>query len=276
MSVFNFHTSPAKVLGSGISFKPQHLSDLVHYRDGDLWLEVHTENYCGIGGPRKRALAQVADRFPVSLHGVGASLGGADDVSTAHLQAVAKLVSEVQPALISEHLAWSAANNRYFADLLPVRRSHQALKLLSDNIMRYQDAVKQPILIENPTHYVPLLHELSEPEFLCELAHSSGCGLLLDMTNLFLSEQNCGISAQKYLQMIPAHLVGEIHIAGYSFDTTGMGIDSHDGSITAPVVELLQQAISLFGRRPVLLEWDAKIPDLTTLLLEREQVRELL
>ncbi len=208
MAPQNQNLVPAPVDGVGLSFKAD-FYDAVMKCEENLWFEIHTENYCSVGGPRKRMLKEVAERFPFSFHGVGGSLGSKCGLQTEHLRKVSQLVSELKPALVSEHVAWSIYEHEYLADLLPVKRSQMALEILVDNIEAYQEAVGCAILMENPTHYVPLEHEQSEPDFLDDMASRSGCGLLIDVTNLYFSEVNCGINDVEFIKKIPAGNVGE-------------------------------------------------------------------
>lgn len=267
--------SAPPVEGVGLSFKPDFYEAISELDDSDLWFEVHTENYCAVGGPRKHMLTKIAERFPISLHGVGGSLGNHSHDLAHHLTLVSDLVKHINPALVSEHVAWSVHEQEYFADLLPVRRTEAAIKTLVDNIDRYQTAIGRQILIENPTHYIDLSHEFAEPDFLAEVAKRSGCGLLVDITNLYLSEINCSVSASQFIEKIPAHLVGEIHVAGFEHDPGLQGrlIDSHSQPVPLCVKQLLSKTYEKWGRKPTLLERDANLPAFSHLLNESEQLR---
>ncbi len=268
---------PPRVDGVGLSFKPSFHQAVSELNEPNLWFEVHTENYCAVGGPRRHMLSQLAERFPISLHGVGGSLGNKSHDLGYHLKLVKALVQEINPVLISEHVAWSVRNHEYFADLLPVRRTHEAMNILIDNIDCYQNAVGRPILVENPTHYVELSHDVAEPEFLLEVAKRSGCGLLIDITNLHLSDVNCGISATDFIEQIPPHVVGEIHVAGFDEDPSlhGRLIDSHSQPIPDSVTNLLRNAYEAWGAKPTLIERDANLPEFSELLLEYKQLRAI-
>jgi len=275
MSFQNSNSVHPPVEGVGLSFKPDFFEAINDLSTPDIWFEVHTENYCAVGGPRKQLLTQLSERFPVSFHGVGGSLGNQSHDLTHHLTLVGNLVKQVNPALVSEHVAWSVREQEYFADLLPIRRTEAAITTLVDNIDRYQSAIGRPILIENPTHYVDLSHDVAEPEFLEEVAKRSGCGLLLDITNLYLSEVNCGVGASQFIDQIPAHLVGEIHVAGFERDPGLQGrlIDSHSQPVPSCVKELLGEAYKKWGSKPTLLERDANLPAFSDLLRESEQLQ---
>ena len=284
MADFHADSLPPELLTTGISLKLQHYPEVISpevltAEPAGLWFEAHTENFCAIGGARLAALQQVAERYPISLHGVGASLAGPESLNPQHLQWVRALVRQVKPALISEHAVWSVFDQAYFADLLPMPRSELALQQLSSKVQQYQDSVARPILLENPTHYLRLKHQMPEPAFMTELCRRTGCGLLLDITNLYLSQNNCAEDARHYLDQIPAHLVGELHIAGYSADPIegeSLLIDSHDQPPNQGILQLLDYALQRFGARPVLLEWDDQIPALPELLRQRARVAKVL
>lgn len=278
MADFNAQVITSTLPGCGISLKMPHYPAVLEVMDEALWFEVHTENYCGIGGTKIAALRDVAERYPISFHGVGASLGGPSPLCQTHLSQVKRLVKQFNPALVSEHAVWSRLEQSYFADLLPLPRNRQIFRNLASGIQQYQECIQRPILIENPTHYLSMQHEMSEPDWLIELCRSTGCGVLLDITNLLLSEVNCGINARAYIDAMPASLIGELHIAGYSVDPIeghALLIDSHDHAPQPEVLQLLAYALRRFGTRPVLLEWDDKIPTLTELLIQRRKIAAL-
>jgi uncharacterized protein (UPF0276 family) len=272
------------VLGAGIGLKPQHYDDVlalpaVSGAELKPWFEVHTENYFVAGGPRLDYLTHIRERHAVSFHGVGASLGGEHRPEPRHLKQVKALVDRFEPALVSEHAVWSSHKNNYFAELLPMPKTHQALAQLIQNVDAYQSAIGRQICIENPTNYLPFKSELDEPEFLVEAAQKSGCQLLLDVNNLYLSSKNCGLNAYAYVEKIPPDLVGEIHIAGFDVDPNVGGsllIDSHAADVAEPVWSLLQFALTRFGQTPVLLERDDNIPEFRQLWAERSRANGLL
>lgn len=248
---------------AGVGFKPQHADDLLAATAGPGWLEVHPENYMVDGGPRHAVLAAAAERLPLSFHAVATSLGGAAPPDAAHLKALAALVDRYQPAQVSEHVAWSAHDGTYFADLLPLPRARAVLDRLVENIDRVQTALGRRILIENPSHYLNMpAPEMSEPAFLAEAARRSGCGLLLDVNNIFVSAHNVGIDAAAYIDAIAPELVGEIHLAGHTRDAAdpGLLIDSHGAPVADVVWDLYRRALDRIGPRPTLIEWDTDVP----------------
>ncbi|WP_290702090.1 DUF692 domain-containing protein [Amphritea sp.] len=265
-------------LGAGLGLKAEHLDDILAMpveetgAGNRLWFEVHTENYFVAGGPRLNYLRSIRENYDLSFHGVGGSLGYDHQSMPEHIKQVKALINEFQPTLISEHAVWSRSGGAYFADLMPLPRTQDALQSLVEGIDRYQTGIGRRILIENPSNYLDFTSEMDEPQFLVEAARRSGCGLLIDINNLYISSKNTGIDAEKYLAQIPADLVGEIHIAGHDPDPElgqTLLIDSHAADIDVPVWALLKHALSLFGHRPVLVERDANIPPFSELMNER-------
>src|SRR3982751_3210682 len=218
---------------AGIGFKPQHFGEALASPAVGLWFEVHAENYMVEGGPRLAMLEQLRRDRPISLHGVGLSLGSASEPDPDHIMALKSLADRFEPTMVSEHLAWSRLDGRSFPDLLPLPRTNETLACLSANIGRVQDALGREILIENPTHYLPLdQHRWSETSFLRELARRSGCKLLIDINNVAVGAHNLGYGAAEWLGAIPAKLIGEIHLAGHTVDGEGtLLIDSHDSPV---------------------------------------------
>jgi uncharacterized protein (UPF0276 family) len=228
------------------------------------WFEIHPENYMVEGGPRLAVLEAVRRDYPLSLHGVGLSLGGAERLDRDHLAALCALADRFLPGLVSEHIAWSAQGGVWFADLLPPSLSRAGLGLLCDNIDEAQEALGRPLLIENPASYLTLPdREMDEVDFVVAAARRTGCGLLLDVNNVHVSAVNIGIDAEAYVDALPAELIGEIHLAGFSVDTASAGrllIDSHSAAVDADVWELYERLIARIGARPTLVEWDNDIP----------------
>ena len=263
---------------AGLGFKPQHFSEALASPAVGLWFEVHAENYMVDGGPRLAMLEQLRRERPLSLHGVGLSLGSASEPDPEHLAALKRLVDRFEPELVSEHLAWSRLDGRSFPDLLPALRTHESLKHLSANIGRVQDALGREILIENPTHYLPLQHhQWSETSFLRELARRSGCKLLIDVNNVAVGANNIGFDAAGWLSEIPANLVGEVHLAGHSLDADGrLLIDSHDAPVGEHVWSLFERFISQIGPRPALIERDGNVPPFSALMTERGRAQTIL
>ncbi len=267
-------------LTAGLGFKTQHLDEVLTLRDPGLWFEVHAENYMVDGGPRLAALTAVRNRHPVSVHAVGLSLGSAEAPSPGYLDALAKLVERVEPVAVSDHLAWQKWNGIHHADFLPFPRTEAALDLISDNIDRAQERLRRPILVENPSLYIDLPgHEMSEAAFLTELATRTGCGLLLDVNNLFISASNLGFSAQAALDAVPGHLVGEVHLAGHAADpdpNSGLLIDTHGAPVAEAVWALYARLVARIGPRPTLIERDDNIPSLVALMAERARAGDIL
>ena len=263
---------------AGVGFKAEHFAEALAAPAADLWFEVHAETYMVAGGPRLAMLEAVRRERPLSLHGVGMSLAGAADPDPDHVAALKRLVERFEPALVSEHLAWSRLDGRCFPDLLPVPRTNEVLARLAANIGRVQDALGRQILIENPTHYLALRdHQWSETSFLCELARRSGCRLLIDVNNVAVGAHNLGYDPAAWLEAIPAKLVGEIHLAGHTLDGEGtLLIDSHDALISEDVWALYQNFVARIGATPTLIERDGNIPPFAELMAERERAQGLL
>ena len=264
----------------GLGFKPQHFEDAANCPAVGHWYEVHPENYMVPGGPRLAMLATLRDRYPLSLHGVGLSLAGDAPPSADHLGRLKALVDRFDPFVVSEHLAWSVSDGSYFPDLLPFPRTRQALARVADNIDRTQNALGRTILIENPSLYLRLDgHELSETDFLAELTWSTGCGLLVDVNNVYVSARNMGFDAEAWLDAIPGEAVGEIHLAGHVADAR-MGerllIDTHGAEIAEPVWRLYERFVSRIGPRPTLIERDENIPSFKALMQERTRAAHVL
>ncbi|GAA4757334.1 DUF692 domain-containing protein [Sphingomonas daechungensis] len=263
---------------AGLGFKPQHFSEALASPAVGLWFEVHAENYMVEGGPRLAMLEQLRRDRRISLHGVGMSLGSPSAPDPNHLDALKSLVDRFEPALVSEHLAWSRFDGRSFPDLLPLPRTNETLACLSANIGRVQDALGREILIENPTHYLPLnQHRWSETSFLRELARRSGCKLLVDINNVAVGANNIGFDPAAWLLDIPAKLIGEIHLAGHSLDAEGaLLIDSHDQPISEDVWALYEGLIARTGPRPTLIERDGNVPAFAELIHERDRAQAIL
>ena len=244
------------------------------------WVEAHAENYFEPGGVRRRMLLSIAERYPVSLHGVALSLGSAEGLDAEHLDRLADLAAEVWPALISEHLAWSRANGVYYNDLLPLPLTLETLDVVSANVERTQRRLGRTILVENPSGYVALEGStISEAVFLARLAARTGCGLLLDINNLFISAMNLGTDIGAWLDEIPAAAVGEIHLAGHAVEADGSGslfIDTHGTPVAEPVWTLYAEVIRRLGPRPTLIERDSELPPLEVILAEVERAQAVL
>ena len=263
----------------GLGLKPDFYDQALAYSGGDIWYEIHPENYMVEGGPRLNWLEAFCNKFAVSFHGVGASLGGLDPFEPYHLASLKSLIDRFNPAQVSEHATWSSYEGQYFADLLPLPRTKAVQDHMVERIDGFQNAIGRRILIENPTNYMAAHFELDEPEFLVEIVKRAGCGLLVDVNNIYISSVNVGVNAQRYLDAIPSELVGEIHIAGFDPDPTHgqkLLIDTHSAPVADPVWGLLDYALTRFGPKPVLLERDGNIPAFEVLMAEHSRARQAL
>src|SRR6266404_13735 len=259
---------PAWPIGglAGTSFKHEHLVAIRAEHKGRGFFEVHAENYMGAGGPPHRALETLRRDHPISLHGVCMSIGGERPLDRAHLARFQHLVERYEPPLVSEHLAWSTHETTYFNDLLPLPYTEATLDTVCDHIDQVQEAIRRPMLLENPSTYVTFREStMSETDFVGAVAHRTGCGLLLDVNNVFVSATNHGFSALQYLSDFPLSRVGEIHLAGHAEQADDEGdlllIDSHDGPVADAVWKLFEIVIERCGPVPTLIEWDSRIPD---------------
>jgi uncharacterized protein len=265
----------ASSLGAGIGLRSPHVDEIAATRPAISWLEAHPENYMG-GGPAVRTLEQIRRDYPLSLHGVGLSLGSADGPDRRHLARLRSLVDRLQPALVSEHLAWSVAGGAYLNHLLPLPYTDETLDVLCHHVDRVQAELGRRILVENPSLYLRFEHSpIPEPAFLAELARRTGCGLLCDVNNIYVTAHNLGWDAAAYLESLPAEAVGEIHLAGHARnDADGrlILIDDHGSRVPGAVWSLYDQALARLGPVPTLVEWDTDIPALDVLLGEAREV----
>ena len=263
---------------AGVGFKADHFEDALASPAAGLWFEVHAENYMLPGGPRLAMLEQLRAARPLSLHGVGLSLAGCEDPDPEHLAALKRLVDRFEPFLVSEHLAWSRIGEQCFPDLLPFPRTGESLSRLTVNIDIVQQTLGRQILIENPSHYMPLDgHCWFEVDFLAELAHRTGCGLLIDVNSVVVSAHNIGFDAQAWLASVPAQAVGEIHLAGSTPDEAiDLLIDSHGAPVSEDVWSLYAGFVGRIGPRPTLIERDANLPPFAELMAERNRAAAVL
>jgi len=263
---------------TGIGLRTPHYRELLAREACTGWLEAHTENYFGDGGYDLHVLERLRERYPISLHGVGLGLGSVHGFSQEHLDRVAALVGRIEPALVSEHLCWGAVAGRSLNDLLPLPLTNEALALMCTRVQRMQDALRRPILVENISTYLRFAREEhGEAAFLNELAARTGCGLLVDVNNLYVNQCNHGVDAAAILDAIDPRHVGEIHLAGHVATDLAV-IDHHGDRVAPPVWELYQRALRRFGDVPTLIEWDTDVPALDVLLDEAaraEACREL-
>jgi hypothetical protein len=267
-------------LTAGLGLKPQYYDAALACRAEGLWFEVHPENYMVAGGPRLAWLEAIRGSHALSLHGVALSLAADAEPDPVHLARLAGLVRRFDPALVSEHLAWSTWRGAYYPDLLPFPRANETLARVAGNISRTQDALQRRIAIENPSHYLRIDgHTWDEIDFLGELARRTGCGLLLDVNNVYVSARNLGFQAEAYIDAFPGERVVEIHLAGHTQDPAlgdGLLIDSHDAAVAPEVWSLFERLIRRIGPRPTLIERDGSLPKFTTLLAERQRAEAML
>jgi uncharacterized protein len=274
---------PALAIGglAGTSFKQAHLAAILADRAQRGFFEVYAENYMGAGGPPHRALEAIRRDHPLSLHGVCMSIGGERPLDQTHLKRFKDLVERYEPALVSEHLAWSTHENTYFNDLLPLPYTAATLGRVCDHIDEVQEAIRRPLLLENPSTYVAFREStMSETDFIHAIVRRTGCGLLLDINNVFVSATNHGFSAREYLAGFPLSHVGEIHLAGHAEQADDEGypllIDSHDGPVADAVWKLYEIVIAQCGPIPTLVEWDSQIPDWAILKAEAAAAQTIL
>ncbi len=268
------------VVSAGLSLKAQHYCEALACRAEGLWFEVHPENYMVAGGPRLRWLEAIRSRHPLSLHGVGLSLAADADPDAQHLARLSSLVGRFEPIFVSEHLAWSTWRGAYRPDLLPFPYTHESLRRVVANVQQTQEALRRRILIENPAHYLTITgHDYDEVDFLTELSRRTGCGLLLDVNNVFVGATNLGCDAAQYVDKFPAAAIAEIHLAGHRADAVhgdALLIDSHDAPIDARVWRLYERLVARIGPKPTLIERDEKLPAFADLMEERNRAHALL
>jgi uncharacterized protein len=256
---------------AGIGLRSPHVAEVLATRPAVPWLEVHPENYLG-GGPAVRALEAIRRNYPLSFHAVGLSVGSADGVDRRHLARIKTLVDRVQPAMVSEHLAWSQVGGAYLNHLLPLPYTEESLAAVCRNVDAVQSTLGRRVLIENPSGYLRFAAStIPEPDFLAALACRTGCGLLCDVNNIHVTAENLGLNARAYLAAIPAGAVEEIHVAGHSVNEVAgraILIDDHGSPVGHAVWALYEEALRRFGPRPTLVEWDTAIPPLEALMAE--------
>ena len=275
-------TAPRRLpLAAGIGFKAQHFAGLMEAPGPVAWLEVHAENYMGAGGRPLAQLRALSERFPVSVHGVGLSIGGARPLDADHLGRLRHLCDWLHPASFSEHLAWSTHDTGFLNDLLPLPYTGATLARVCDHIDQVQEILGRRMLLENPSTYLAFAEsEMEEVAFLSEIARRTGCGLLLDVNNVFVSATNQGWDARAYIDAFPLDAVGEIHLGGHDEDADDRGrpllIDSHGRAVVDPVWTLYAHTIARGGPRPTLIEWDTDVPPLPELIAEAARADAIL
>ena len=265
---------------AGIGLRFQHHQPVLDTRPDVAWMEVHTENYMGGGTPLKY-LDAIRRDTPISLHGVGLSLGSAEGVDPAHLERIRRVAERVEPGLMSEHIAWNLVGGTYLADLLPLPMTEEALDVVCRHVEQTQSYLKRRILVENPSTYVAFGNSIiPEWEFMATVAARTGCGILCDVNNICVSAHNHGWDASGYLAALPPEAVGEIHLAGHSIrtfaDGSSLRIDDHGSKVSEEVWTLYRQAVARFGAVPTLIEWDNEIPPLDVLLDEAQHAERVI
>lgn len=264
---------------AGIGVKPAHYRDLLRSQPPLAFIEVHAENYMGAGGPPHAYLEALSELYPLSFHGVGLSLGGTEPLDRDHLERWKVLIERYRPALVSEHIAWSRFSGTSLHDLLPVSYTREALGVVCDHIDEMQCFLKRRVLVENPSSYLTFSQsEISEAEFMVEVAHRTGCGLLLDINNVYVSARNHGFDPRAWLARIPGGMVEEIHLAGHSIvrdEDFEIRIDDHGSRVCSDVWQLYRETIARIGAKPTLIEWDTDVPELTVLLTEAKRADEV-
>ena len=257
---------------AGIGLRAPHVRELLERQPKVAWLEVHSENYFAPGGRAMAELDAVRRDYPLSLHGVGLSLGSTDPLDEVHLGKLTLAIERFAPALVSEHLCWTSSSGSHFHDLLPLPYTEEALAHVASRIALVQERLGRRILVENVSSYLEFEHSnIPEWEFLREVATRSGCGILLDVNNIYVSAMNHGFDPRVYIDSIPARDVGEIHLAGHVCNEVGGGsilIDSHSRPVSDPVWDLYDYTLAVTGPKPTLIEWDSELPSLDGLLAE--------
>ncbi|MEL6800960.1 MAG: DUF692 domain-containing protein [Pseudomonadota bacterium] len=273
--------NPGLPIGTGVGYKPQHFDALIADPGPVTWLEVHAENYMGAGGRPLAQLRHLSERFAISVHGVGLSIGGEGRLDSEHLARLKHLVGWLKPASFSEHLAWSTHDTGFLNDLLPLPYTAATVARVSDHIDEVQEVLGRRMLLENPSTYLAFDEtDMAETDFLAEITRRTGCGLLLDVNNVFVSATNQQTDALSYLDAFPLDAVGELHLGGHDEDADETGapllIDSHDRAVVDPVWALYAHVISRGGPRPTLIEWDSDLPEWPVLRAEAERASEVL
>lgn len=265
----NNHTLPCV---AGIGLRAPHYREVLETLPDLGWVEVHNENFFGGGAPL-HTLLKVREHYPVSLHGVGMGLASTAPLNEEHLSALSSLCDAVQPAAISEHLCWNAANGFVINDLLPFPYTLEALDHVAHRVTQVQEKLQRQLLVENLSSYLSFSHsEMTEGEFLAELTQRTGCGILFDVENLYVNVRNLGVDAEAFIKTIPSEAVKEYHLAGYSM-CEGCLVDTHDHPVYPEVWDLYETVLRQLGPRPTLIEWDSEIPALAVLMGEAEKAQ---
>ena len=265
---------------AGIGLRAEHYREVTEDLPRVPWFEVHSENFFGEGGAPLKDLERVRRNYPVSFHGVGLSLGSCDELNRRHLEQLKTLIERFEPGLVSDHLSWSSVDGKYLNDLLPLPYTDEALELFVRHVGQAQEFLGREILVENPSSYLKYTHSpIAEWDFLSEVANSSGCGILLDVNNIYVSATNHGFDTLHYLRSLPRSKIREIHLAGFTINRYPEGdilIDTHNALVSGNVWALYREAIDRFGAVPTLIEWDKDLPPLQVLLDEARRAEEIL
>jgi uncharacterized protein (UPF0276 family) len=270
-----------KLSGTGIGLRLPHIAEVVATRPSIGWLEIHPENF--LANPHaEELLIELSRRYPMSVHTVGVSIGSASGIDRAHMKRVRALIDKVNPVLVSGHLAWSTHAGEYLNDLLPLPYNEETLQLVVDHIREVQDGLGRSYLVENPSSYVGFtMSTMTEPEFLSELVHRTGCQLLCDVSNVYLSAHNMHYNSHQYIDGLPAEAIGELHLGGFSPepDESDPGsellVDAHATAVAEPAWDLYAYALRRFGPKPTLIEWDNDIPALSELVNQANRADEI-
>jgi uncharacterized protein (UPF0276 family) len=259
---------------AGVGLRLPHLAEVAATRPPAAWFEIHPENF--LANPHAAELLQdIARHYPISVHTVGLSIGSASGIDRTHLRRVRALIDAIDPFLVSGHLAWSTHQGEYLNDLLPLPYNQETLELIARHIDEVQQGLGRAYLVENPSSYVGFTSStMTEVEFMCELVHRSGCRLLCDVSNIYISGHNMGFDAYAYIDALPAHAVAELHLGGFAVEedesnsVSTLLVDTHGAAIARPVWNLYAHAVERFGLQPTLIEWDNDLPDFATILEE--------
>ena len=277
-SAHNHDRLPAE---PGVGYKPQHFSDILAEPGAVAWLEIHAENYMGDGGRPLAQLRHLSEKFAISVHGVGLSIGGESPLDADHLARLKHLLGWLKPASFSEHLAWSTHDSHFLNDLLPLPYTAATLARVCEHVDQVQEVVGRRMLLENPSTYLAFNEtDMAEVDFLSEIARRTGCGLLFDVNNVFVSATNQQTDPLSYINAFPLAQVGEIHLGGHHEDQDETGapllIDSHGAMVVDPVWALYEHTIKRGGPKPTLIEWDTDVPDWPTLRAEAQRAAPIL
>lgn len=264
----------------GVGLRSPHISQVLEQQPDIGWLEVHSENYFITTSTARQQLRQIAEHYPISCHGIGLSLGSADPLDRQHLSQLKQLVDEINPIAVSDHLSWSSVDGQFFNDLLPLPYTEEALTHFCRKVEQVQDFLGRQMLIENPSSYLSFASsEIPEWEFLHQVQQRTGCGLLLDLNNIYVSAFNHGFDCGQYIAALDASAVKELHLAGFTvkqFEDGEIWIDTHSKPVSEPVWQLYRHWVQQHGLTPTLIEWDLDIPELSVLLAEADKAQTII